>query len=665
MCGIAGVFHFGDQSPPERLVAAAMLSALTHRGPDTNGAYRDSSILLAHSRLSIIDIHSGDQPLCNETSNMWIVFNGEIFNYLELRKDLEHRGHVFATKSDTEVIVHAYEEWGSEAFSRFNGQWSLALWDASLNELVLARDPLGICPLYYCRYQHRLYFASEIGAIFAANPDIPRSIDPVGLSEVFTFWAPIGKQTTFSNIYQVKPSEVLLVSKNGGMASTSVNSINFSQQSDVQLPSPEDAARMVGDALRDSIGLRLLRSDVPVGCYLSGGLDSSLLTSIACQLAPKKVCTYSIRFSETHFDEGKFQQMVVGQYGTDHNEIVINQSDVSNVFPDVIRRCEQPILRTSPAPLFLLSKAVFGNNMKVVLSGEGSDEIFGGYDIFKEAKIRRFWARCPDSRLRPSLFKKLYLSEARSPVALGEMTNEFFGHALADVLKPGFAHGPRWKATMAIQRFFNPETREASREVNVLSRLLTSLPDCFSGWQPLAQDQFIEIQTILSGFLLSSQGDRMLMSHSVEGRFPFLDSKLISMMSTMPDIYKIKGLCEKYLLKRVAKGIVPSDIIKRTKQPYKAPEAACFLEGKKNDYLDVIFSSDSIKESSLFDVTNVQRLIKKLEGHSSPVKSSNNDNMAFIAILSTQLLYFTFIRPMPTRASCKIHRWIERVHYYT
>jgi len=383
MCGIAGILQLGEAAPPALGEIDAMIGALQHRGPDEFGLYRDDRAGLGHARLSIIDLKTGQQPLANEDDTLWVVFNGEIFNYIELRAELVAHGHRFRTESDTEVIVHAYETWKESAFARFNGQFAIALWDAKDQSLVLARDRLGVRPLYLCEHAGRLYFASEVKAIFAADASIPRALDPVGLTETFTFWSVVPPQSVFSGISELEPGHVLTVSRESRTLRRFWQLRYPAGRTAGFKGSLEDAAEAVRSALDQAVTLRLLRSDVPVGSYLSGGLDSSLIAALARRVKGDRFSTFSIRFEDAEYDETPWQRMVARRIASDHHEIVVRRADIGATFPAVILHAERPLLRTAPVPLFLLSRLVHETGIKVVLTGEGADEMFAGYDLFR------------------------------------------------------------------------------------------------------------------------------------------------------------------------------------------------------------------------------------------------------------------------------------------
>ena len=645
MCGIAGIVNLrtGDAPPPADLLGS-MIGTLRHRGPDEFGAYQDPRAALGHARLSIIDLSTGQQPLCNETGTLWIVFNGEVYNYVELRRELVALGHSFRTESDTEVLLHAYESWGLAAFEKFNGQWALAIWDCVRKQLTLARDRLGVRPLHWCCHDGRLYFASEVKAIFAADSTIPRALDPIGLAQTFTFWTSVAPQGVFRGVQELEPGHVRVYQDD--------------RQTDVTIWSPaypvdgrdgfpgtvEEASEAVRSALEQATNLRMLRADVPVGSYLSGGLDSSVIAALALKAKGQQFQTFSLRFEDAEYDETPYQRLMARHLGSEHHEVLVSSRDIGECFPDVVYHAERPVLRTAAAPLFLLSKLVHDAGIKVVLTGEGADEMFAGYDLFREGKIRRFWARQPSSAWRATLLTRLYPYLARSPVQQQAMARQFFGRGLADWRAPGFAHGTRWQTTKSLFRLFSEDVRTSLQGRDVTTELLATLPGEFGSWPFLAQDQYLEIRTLLSGYLLSSQGDRMLMAHSVEGRFPFLDPNVVELSNMLPAVYKLRGLDEKHVLKRASGALVPPEILTRPKQPYRAPDAASFVGPNAPDWVADAMSEGALRDVGVFDARAASRLYRQCVDRAGQAPFSNTDNMALVGVLSTQLLHQHFIR---------------------
>ncbi|MCW5831058.1 MAG: asparagine synthase (glutamine-hydrolyzing) [Labilithrix sp.] len=640
MCGVAGIVHLPSiaaraTSDPRPTADAlrAMASALKHRGPDGDGVLVDGDAGLAHTRLAIIDPAGGAQPMQLPERRLALVFNGEVYNYVELRGELTKAGHVFRTKSDTEVVLRALAEWGDDALTRFNGQWAIALWDGARRRLLLARDRVGIHPLYYAEAAERVVFASEVKAIFAADPALRRGIDPIGLDQTFTFWAAIAPRTVFRGVSELPPGRVR-VYEEGRVAERAFFRHDFTPRFQGSIA---DAEAAVQGALEKATALRMLRADVPVGCYLSGGLDSSLVSALGLRAKGERFHTFSLRFADAEFDETEYQRAVARALGTEHHEVVVTREDIARVFPTVVRHAERPLLRTAPAPLLLLSKLVADLGTKVVLTGEGADEVFGGYDLFREGRVRRFWARHPESKLRPLLLQRLYPYLARSPVAQRSMAVQFFGRDLASYREPGFAHGTRWSTTAALKRMVAPDLRPPPG-TDAVRALRDELPAELAGWTPLAQDQYIEILTLLGPYLLGSQGDRMLMASSVEGRFPFLDPDVVDLANSLPDAYKLRVLDEKHVLKRVAAPLVPREVASRKKQPYRAPDATSFVTPSARAEIDELLSREAVAKNGVLDAGGVQALWKKCKANAGGGAFSNTDNMALVAAVSTQLL---------------------------
>ncbi len=650
MCGLAGILALTDSaSPPPRDALIHMASVLRHRGPDEYGIYRDHRAGLAHARLSVVDIQTGQQPMTCDGPPLWIVFNGEIFNHVELRAQLVELGHRFRTHSDTEVILHAWRAWGRQAFERMNGQWACALWSPEERQLVLARDPMGICPLYYCKHGSHLYFASEVKALFAADATIPRAFDPLGLDQTFTFWSIVPPQSIFQGVNELEPGCVRMYRDGVCTQHRMAEAEWFAATPSTSRfkGTMEDAVLAVRHAIQQATSLRVLRADVPVGSYLSGGLDSSLVAAMGYRLAGGRFQTFSLRFEDAEYDETPYQRLLARQIGSEHHEVVVSRNDIAQAFPDVIYHTERPILRTAPAPLYLLSRLVRQHGIKVVLTGEGADEVFAGYDLFREGKIRRFWGRQPESRSRPRLLERLYPYLSRSPVAQQAMAQKFFGHDLSSYQQAGFAHTTRWRSTAALKRLFGPDLQQSLHAHSAVDTLLQDLPSSFSELDALSQDQHLEIRTLLAGYLLSSQGDRMLLGNSVEGRFPFLDKEVMALAHSLPASYKLRALDEKHVLKNVAAGLLPTEIIARKKQPYRAPDALSFVGPAAPDYVEQAFSESALCASGVFSPAAVNQLYRKCKARYADGQFSNTDNMAVIAVLSTQLVHQQFIAQRP------------------
>lgn len=622
-----------------------MILALRHRGPDGFGFHCDGELGLAHARLAIIDLSTGDQPMCNEDGSIWTVFNGEIFNYVELRAELQLSGHVFRTSSDTETLVHAYEQFGDDFVSHLNGQFAIAIWDAKRRRLVLARDRTGVRPLFYQRDGDRLLFGSEIKAILSVSSR-PAAVDPRGLAQVFTFWSAVGSHTVFEGIEALEPGHLLVV-EGGRLACKRYWDWTFPPAGEALRVSFDEAAEEVRSLLDDAVRLQL-RADVPVGAYLSGGLDSSALVGLIRQNRDVPLRTFSVAFEDAEFDERPHQQELVRHFATDHATVLCTGPAIAANFARLIEHTETPVLRTAPAPLMMLSGLVRESGFKVVLTGEGADEVFAGYDIFKEAAIRRFWARQPRSLRRPQLLSRLYPYLRYSPTG-SALSQSFFAQGLEETDNPFYAHVQRWSTTRRLWAFFSPDLRERIGGYQPEEAMRQALPSGFGTWSPLSRDQYVEAQSLLFGYLLSSQGDRVAMANSVEGRVPFLDHRLIEFANRLPPRYKLRGLVEKAVLRRAVRDILPPRILDRVKQPYRAPDSqAFFADGKARELVADLLGDARIRGAGYFDPAAVRRLLEKCR---KGKVIGFADNMAFVGILSTMILHERFVQPAGDRVS--------------
>ncbi|MEO8523719.1 MAG: asparagine synthase (glutamine-hydrolyzing) [Caldimonas sp.] len=640
MCGIAGLYSLPRGQAPRPVELEAMMAALHHRGPDGRGTHVDGPIGLAHTRLSIIDLESGAQPLCNEDSSVWVVFNGEIFNYVELREELLRKGHAFRTHSDTEVLVHLYEEHGDDFVDHLNGQFAIALWDGRRRRLVLARDRVGIRPLFFTWNKGRLAFASEVKALFTL-PEVPRRFDAAALASTFSYWATVPPSSVFEGVSELMPGHMLTVEGESSKVRRYWD-WHFPGSADSGGLSEDRCADELHDLLSDAVRLQL-RADVPVGAYLSGGLDSSIVSALTAQRMGRHLRTFSLTFEDAEFDERVHQQELVRHLGTSHSSIEATKDGIGAAFARAVWHAEAPLVRTAPAPMMLLADSVRSAGYKVVLTGEGADEVFGGYDIFKEAKVRRFVAKAPQSRWRGSLLTRLYPYLAASPTASKSWAQSFFAQGLQDVSRPWFAHMTRLGTTRRILPFFTEEWRQRMQAWNPYEALAATLPDDFGRWQPLERDQYVEAHTLMSGYLLSAQGDRMAMAASVEARHPFLDHRVIEFACRLPPRLKIRGLREKVLLKKAMRRELPPSIVERTKQPYRSPDSASFFKDEKPlPYVAELLDKAALERAGLFDPKAVAKLVEKCRAGRA---IGFGDNIAFVGVVSTMLLHEQMIRP--------------------
>jgi asparagine synthase (glutamine-hydrolysing) len=642
MCGFAGIAR---RSPDgiELGTLARMGASIRHRGPDGFGFFRDQRVGMVHLRLSIIDLEGGAQPLTNEDGQVVVVYNGEIYNYVELREELRQRGHRFRTASDTEVLVHGYEEWGAGLLPRLNGQFAFVLYDRRDDTVLLVRDRFGVRPLFFSVTNGDLIFGSEVKAILASG-EVAAAIDPEGFDQVFTSWAALAPRTPFCGISSLEPGS-FAVWRGGRLLTTRYYQLLYPAAG----KEDPEALEQLDELLRSGVSYRM-RADVPVGGYLSGGLDSSITCALATAASPHRLRTFSITFDDPSFDESAYQREVAASLGSLHVAHGIGPSEIASVFPDVIRHAETPLVRTAPAPLFVLSRVTRDAGIKVVLTGEGADELFLGYDLFKETAVRLFCLRQPTSTRRPLLFDRLYPYLTRGARA-GEFWRRFFLSA-GPPADPLFSHLPRFRVTSAIKEFYGPEFRAGLAGFDALQVLRESLPDAFFSWSPLHRAAYLEMTTLLSSYLLSSQGDRMSLAHGVEGRYPFLDHRLFEFAAALPARSKLRTLREKDILRRWARRVVPETVTSRTKQPYRAPDAPAFFGPGAPAYVDELLAPRALIDAGVFAPAAVAGLVERCRAGRA---IGFRENQALVAILSTQLWHHTFMRDLSIPVALPIH----------
>ncbi len=632
---------------------------IQYRGPDESGIYIGEGIGMGNVRLSIIDLAQGKQPMSTPEGNLWVVYNGEIFNYIELREELKSLGYRFRTSSDTEVLLLLFHHYREKCLAKLNGQFAFAIWDSGRRELFMARDRMGIRPLYYANTGKDFVFASEIKSILESGL-VRAEFDLTALNQVFTFWSIPSPDTLFRNIYEVPPGHYLVLGgdrpasgRTGGGKSGDHDRDTAGGRSGLQIKpywelkfaAEEYPSRSFGEAkeefdalIADAVRLRL-RSDVQVAAYLSGGIDSSATTWYIKQAEPGLLNTFSIGFEDAEFDETPYQESASGWLNTVHRSVLCRNRDIASNFAQVLWHTEIPLMRTAAVPMFLLSGLVHENGIKVVITGEGADEFLGGYNIFKEALIREFWSRYPDSHLRPLLLQKLYPYLGQFHGRKTSMHRMFFGHRLSDTASPVYSHLVRWNNSSHVRNHLHPDLFDSVR-TDPVDMLLDQLPPSLNKWGVLERAQWIEATLFMSGYLLSSQGDRVAMAHSVEGRYPFLDHRVIEFCAGLPSEYKIRGLNEKYLLKSLMKGKLPEKVIDRPKQAYRAPVATSLLSKDAPEYFRELLTPSRISAYGFFKSDSVAKLTEKI---TSGKVITETDNMSVAGILSTQILADLFL----------------------
>jgi len=637
MCGIVGILS--SSTPPSRIIGRDMLSRLTHRGPDQGFIFYTEKVFLGLRRLSIVHPHGGFQPAFSNDGSIVAIFNGEIFNHLEVREELESNGINIGTGSDGEIIPHAYKYWGLDFVHHLNGQFAIVIWDQNREELLLIRDRVGIRPLFYCHIGGQLLFSSEVKAFlshkqFSVEPNINT------IAEIFSFWTPIDTKTVFKGVHQVGAGYINRFGKDGKL-------LNSHRYWDIpgsnveQYETFEESKSALNKALRSSIRLQL-KSDVAVGTYTSGGLDSSVINFLVREeIGQENIQTFSVGFNDPLYNESEFQVELCNHLGLTRNLVMCSKDDIYREFQKAVYFAEAPLFRTAPVPMLLLSEKAHDKGIKVVLTGEGSDEVLFGYDIFKEARIRQFWSKQPYSNTRPVLFKRLY---QYLPQFQADKFNiaalDFFKRGMEDTLNPLYSHLPRILNCQANLTFLNKSFMSSPEYNDPLKTLVDNLPNNYFDRGPLERCQYLEMKTLLPGYLLSSQGDRMQMANSVEGRFPFLDHNVIEVASKIPLRHKLNGLKDKWVLRELYRKELPESLTNRPKFAYRAPESEAFLSDI-DGYVHDLLSEKSINNIGVFNPKSVIMLWDKLKSTSQEFISPRI-SMAFIQILSTQSLFNSF-----------------------
>lgn len=629
MCGIVG--FLAPERNPETYpdVVLSMLGAIAHRGPDGLGYFVDDRCAIGSARLSIIDAALGTQPMSAFNDRYWLCYNGEVYNYRELRAELELRGRRFRTDSDTEVVLQAWIEWGEASFARFNGGFALAIYDRVAATLVLARDQFGKRPLFYCEYEGAFLFASEMKA-FLHYPGFAFEQDPHQLSAILAQWTPLPGQTGFTGIFNLPTGEWLKVTS-GGITRHRYASLTFDGGPSVG--SEEAALALIRERLRDSVALRL-RSDVDVGVYLSGGLDSAIVAHLAKDMAQRRLSTFSITFEDRQFDESREQIELAARLESQHTALRIVPEDITRHFPDAIFHAEVPAFRSAFVPMFLLSKRTREAGIKVVLSGEGADEAFLGYDLFKETLLRTDWRKLGDDERRHQLARLYPHLDHYGPQDIAAITGLY--QQFSEERMPGlFSHELRFQNG----RFAARLIRSSADPFGPIMQMVRQNSE-YAALTPVQKAQWLEYQTLLPGYLLSTQGDRMSLAHGVENRCPYLDRSVFDLAAAV-NLRFDDGFEEKRLLRRAFQQNLPASVVDKRKFPYRAPDAPAFAASPP-DYLDLVLSDVELAKLPFLDRKFAHALTTKVLSR-NPAQVSTKESQTFIFLLSIVLLRRAFV----------------------
>jgi asparagine synthase (glutamine-hydrolysing) len=635
MCGIAGIVASDRLHADERAHVALMRDVLTHRGPDDAGAFFDEHAGLGHRRLSIVDLRSGHQPLANEDGNVWIVYNGEIYNHADVRPELEAAGHRYRTRSDTETIVHAYEQWGDECVHRFRGMFAFALWDAPKRRLLLARDRLGVKPLYWTLVNGRLIFGSEIKAILASGLVEARANDEA-LPEFLTTRYLSTDETLFRGIRRLMPG-CLLVFEDGRVVIRQYWDIPIGQESSALTRSrPAVRDHHLVDEFRarldESVRLRLM-SDVPLGMFLSGGLDSSAIAALMARMIDRPLQTFSVAFSERAFSELEYSRAVARAIGADAHEVVIGESEFFEALPRLVWHEDEPIAHPSSVPLYFVS-ALAREHVKVVLTGEGSDELLAGYGKYPRS-LANWRAGALYQALVPAAARRAVRETVvpRIPGRAGQLAARSFlalDHSPEAVFFDSFA-GIRLEA---LRSLLTPEclTRATAAAAYGASRAWFDRPG--PGASALARILYTDQKTYLVELLMKQ--DQMSMAASIESRVPFLDHPLVEFAARLPDSWKLRGLTTKRILRAAAADLLSREILERPKMGFPVPFAQWMRGPSMRIARDVLLDRRAA-ERGLFVPAAVERVLARHERGECPAGDT------IWSLLNLELWYRTAI----------------------
>jgi len=646
MCGICGYVSLsGAPLDPSDRVVRAMNAILVHRGPDQEGYHLDSEVQLGVQRLSIQDIAGGSQPVYNEDRSIVVVFNGEIFNFKELRRELIAQGHRFYTDGDTEVLVHLYEEHGTACLEKLIGQFAFALWDGNERRLFLARDRAGEKPLFYAVADGLFIFASEIKSILC-HPAVSPQVDRRCLDQIFTFFMPVNPRTMFDGISNLPPGRMIEI-RNGDVQvrkywEPPVPDLRASDDT----PDSEWIQR-VRDGIERSIRYRMI-SDVPIGVFLSGGLDSSIIAAVVRKFAPEQLRTYSICHEDPYYDEGRYSDVMADALGSEHHRLFMTQECIANLLPTLVWRVEAPSCKTSNAAyiqLYRLAKA----SSTVILTGEGADEAFGGYPNVRMMKVLEFCARHPRlsgaerlmERVLPkgSTLRVMYHQPQPLSSADEALVRERFGCVPADL--------QRFRSQQAVKAsLFSDDMHAALQGYSAEEEFADTLVnrDLIRDRHFVQQTQYFEYLLKLPNYLLVNPGDRAAMTHSVENRCPFLDHEFIELCMALPLRLRVRALNEKYALRKAFAADLPGEILKRRKRPFTTFYVSSIYRNRPPEFIEDALSEPAVRDAGLFRYDAVNELKRRLRDPAMSVEEQVQIETPFSLVVTAQLWHQMFIR---------------------
>jgi asparagine synthase (glutamine-hydrolysing) len=582
MCGICGFFENG--SKPEELIVRKMTAKLSHRGPDAVDYYIDKNVAFGFTRLSIIDLENGMQPISNEDGSIILICNGEIFNYVEIRNSLLLKGHRFKTKSDVEVILHLYEENGPNFVNLLNGQFAFVIYDSRKELLFCARDQVGIAPFFYTIVDKVFIFGSEIKAILE-YPTVKKNVDLQGLDQIFTFPGLVSPRTLFKDIYSLENGHYLLVQQ-GSLKNIEYWDLKYPKVNEINYLDDENYYIDTLDKLLTKAINYRLQADVPVGFYISGGLDSSIIAAKINKLSCNPQHSFSMDFEDKNISESKYQRMMANYVGSSHHELCFHFSDIATRLTKAVYHSECALKETYNTASLALSEYVNNQKIKVVLTGEGADELFGGYVGYRFDKLRQ-------QQLKQNSPVQLYENEVRKKL----WGNETFFY------EKDYASFKKTK-----QELYSENVCQTLNDYEYFSCLINK--ERIENVDIFHQRSYIDFKLRMSDHLLSDHGDRMAYANSVEARYPFLDPELIEFSRLIPPSLKLKDFTEKYILKKIAMPIVPQEIINRPKFAFVAPGSPDLI--KQNiGFIHDILSREKIEKQGYFNPNTITNLKQK------------------------------------------------------
>jgi asparagine synthase (glutamine-hydrolysing) len=641
MCGIAGIVDLSGAARPTPAGAIdAMAAAIVHRGPDEDGFLRQPGLAFASRRLSIVGLADGRQPIHNEDGSVAVVFNGELFDYPEMRAELEGRGHRFATHCDTELIPHRWEDHQEEFFAHLRGQFAFALWDSRRRRIILARDRFGICPLYWTRQGDWLLFASEVKALLASGM-VEAKPDPQGVNHLFTFYALPGPVTCFAGIQLLPPGHYLRIQFGADGQAAEVGERVYWQM-DFPDRGHEDYAssgRQLADRFEEVLlgaVSRRLRADVPVVSYLSGGVDSSLVVALATHVRGEAIPTFTIRITRPDLDETREASLVARHIGVDPVVVDCGREDVLRNYPALIRAAEGPVIDTSCAALMMLAREVHNRGYKVALTGEGADEWLAGYPWHKIYWLLSWLDIVPGVPLS-HLARRAFMRVTGAP----RFSWDYVRRARAAVGGHNAWLDVYGLMSMSKLRFFSPWMIQVMEKRAPHEDLGFNL-ERMRRWHPLNRELAMGARVQLAGLLLNAKGDRVAMNSSVETRYPFLDEEVFGFLATVPPRWKLRGLRDKALLRVVAERWLPRSIARRRKAMFRAPFDSFQLE-KGPEFVGQLLSVESLRRTGYFGPESVEHWRKTFPHMRSGSSQRASVEMGLVGVLATQLWHHTFI----------------------